>query len=74
MRPSRQSETFTKRVTQPNPYNQNFFTLWLYSPIQALTASMKFSLQLLDIGQSVGLLGRVISSYTAVHKHRKMHA
>jgi hypothetical protein len=41
-----------------------FFFLWLYSPIQALAASMKLSvsLQLLDLGQSVGLLGRVISS------------
>jgi hypothetical protein len=41
----------------------NSFYLWLYSPIQALAASMKLSvsLQLLDLGQSVGLLGRVIS-------------
>jgi hypothetical protein len=41
-----------------------FFFLWLYSPIQALDASMKLSvsLQLLDLGQSVGLLRRVISS------------
>jgi hypothetical protein len=41
----------------------NFFFLWLYRPIQTLAASMKFSvsLQLLDLGQSVGLLGRVIS-------------
>jgi hypothetical protein len=40
-----------------------FFPLWLYSPTQALAASMKLSvsLQLLDLGQSVGLLGRVIS-------------
>jgi hypothetical protein len=39
-------------------------SLWLYSPIQALAVSMKLSvsLQLLDLGQSVGLLGRVISS------------
>jgi hypothetical protein len=38
--------------------------LWLYSPIQALPASMKLSvpLQLLDLGKSVGLLGREISS------------
>jgi hypothetical protein len=36
---------------------------WLYSPMQALAASMKISisLQLLDLGQLVGLLGRVIS-------------
>jgi hypothetical protein len=42
----------------------DFFFLWLYSPIQALAASMKLSVsfQLLDLGQSVGLLGRVISS------------
>jgi hypothetical protein len=41
-----------------------FFHLWLYSPIKALAASMKLSvlLQLLDLGESVGLLGRVISS------------
>jgi hypothetical protein len=40
------------------------FFLWLYSPIGYLAASMKVSvsLQLLDLGQSVGLLGRVISS------------
>jgi hypothetical protein len=53
-----------------------FFFLWLYSPIQALAASMKLSvsLQLLDLGQSVALLGRVISSSQGllpVHKHRK---
>jgi hypothetical protein len=38
--------------------------LWLYSPIQTLATSMKLSvsLQLLDLGQLVGLLGRVISS------------
>jgi hypothetical protein len=44
--------------------NFNFFHLWLYSPIRALAASMKLSvsLQLLDLGQSVGHLGRVISS------------
>jgi hypothetical protein len=37
---------------------------WLYSLIMALAASMKLSvsLQLLDLRQSVGLLGRVISS------------
>jgi hypothetical protein len=41
-----------------------FPPLWLYRPIQTLAASMKLSvsLQLLDLGQSVGLLGRVISS------------
>jgi hypothetical protein len=40
------------------------FPFWLYSPIQALAASMKLSvsLQLLNLGQSVGLPGRVISS------------
>jgi hypothetical protein len=44
-------------------YVMNNFFLWLYSPIQALAASMKLSvsLQLLDLGQSVGLLGWVIS-------------
>jgi hypothetical protein len=41
-----------------------FFFLWPNSPIQALIASMKLSvsLQLLELGQWVGLLGRVISS------------
>jgi hypothetical protein len=36
----------------------------LYSPIEALAASMKLSVlfQLLDLGQSVGLLGREINS------------
>jgi hypothetical protein len=45
-------------------YLEEYFFLWLYSPIQALGASMKHSvsLQLLDLGQSVGLLGQVISS------------
>jgi hypothetical protein len=40
-----------------------FVFLWLYSPIQVLAASMKLpvSLQLLDLVQSVGLIGRVIS-------------
>jgi hypothetical protein len=40
------------------------FFLWLYSPIWALVASMKLSIsfRLLDLGQSAGLLGRVISS------------
>jgi hypothetical protein len=53
------------------------FTLILNSPIQALAASMKLyiSLQLLDLGQLVGLLGWVISSsqslylYTNTEKH-----
>jgi hypothetical protein len=41
-----------------------FFFLWHCNPIQALAASMKpsVSLQLLDLGQSVGLLGRLIHS------------
>jgi hypothetical protein len=43
-----------------------FFSFWLYSPIQALGVSMKLSVSLqllpIDLGQSVGLLGRVISS------------
>jgi hypothetical protein len=43
-----------------------FFSLWLYSRIHALAASVKLavSLQLLrvDLVQSVGLVGRVISS------------
>jgi hypothetical protein len=46
-----------------------FFFLWLYSPIQALAASMKLSisLQLLDLGQSAGLLGWVISSLQGLY-------
>jgi hypothetical protein len=54
-----------------------FPPLWLYRPIQALATSMKLSisLQLLDLGQSVGLLGQVISLshdlylYTNTEKH-----
>jgi hypothetical protein len=45
--------------------------------MQALTASMKFSvsLQLVDLGQSVGLLGRVISSSQGLclYTNRKTH-
>jgi hypothetical protein len=43
---------------------QYFFFFWLYSPIWALAASMKLSvsLQLLDLEQSAGLLGRVNST------------
>jgi hypothetical protein len=46
-------------------YIHNFFFLWLYSPIQALAASMKLSVSLqllLDLWRSVGLLGPAISS------------
>jgi hypothetical protein len=41
----------------------HFFFVWLCSRIQALAASLKLSisLQLLDLGQLVGLLGQVIS-------------
>jgi hypothetical protein len=41
-----------------------FLSLCLCSEVQASAASMKLSvsLQLLDLGQSIGLLGRVISS------------
>jgi hypothetical protein len=41
-----------------------FFSFGSTAPIQALAASMKLSvsLQLLDLGESVELLGRVISS------------
>jgi hypothetical protein len=41
-----------------------FYPPWFYSPIQALASSMRLSvsLQLLDLGQPAGLLGRVISS------------
>jgi hypothetical protein len=55
------------------------FFLWLYSPIQALAASMKLSvsLQLLYTGQSVGLLGRVISSsqglYLYINTEKRTH-
>jgi hypothetical protein len=50
---------------------QNTFFLWLYSPIQTLAASMKLSvsLQLLDLGQPVGLLGRVISPSQGLYLH-----
>jgi hypothetical protein len=59
--------------------NLQFFFLWPYSPIQALAASMKLSvsLQLLDLGQSVGLLGRVISSsqglYLYINTEKRTH-
>jgi hypothetical protein len=45
-------------------HKDDIFFLWLYSSIQALATSMKLSvsLQLLYLGPSVGLLGRVISS------------
>jgi hypothetical protein len=45
---------------------------WLYSLIQALAASMKLSvsLQLLDLGQSVGLLGWVINSSTGLYLYK----
>jgi hypothetical protein len=48
-----------------------FFFLWLYRPLQTSAASMKFSvsLQLLNLEQSVGLLGRVISSSQGVYLH-----
>jgi hypothetical protein len=51
-----------------------FFFFGLYSPIQALAASMKLSvpLQLLDLGQSVGLLGRAISSCTQTAQTRTL--
>jgi hypothetical protein len=57
----------------------SFFFLWLQSPIQALAASMKLSvsLQLLDLGQSVRLLGRVISSsqdlYLYINTEKRTH-
>jgi hypothetical protein len=43
---------------------RNFFFLWLYNQIQALAASIKLSVsvQLLDLGQSTGRLGLMISS------------
>jgi hypothetical protein len=46
-----------------------YFFLWLYSPTDALAASMtvSVSLQFLDLGQSVGILGRVISSLQGLY-------
>jgi hypothetical protein len=57
----RKSGTLSKVICTPHIILLQFFFLWLYSPIQALAASMKlsFSFQLLDLGKSVGLLGRV---------------
>jgi hypothetical protein len=51
-----------------NPSNI-LFPLRLYSPIQALAASTKLSvsLQLRDLGQSVGLLGQAISSVQGLY-------
>jgi hypothetical protein len=58
-------------------YLKTIFLLWLYSLLQALAASMKLSvsLQLLDLGQSVGLLGQVISSSQGLYlnTNRKTH-
>jgi hypothetical protein len=59
----------------------NFIPLWLYRSIQALAASMNLplSLQLLDLGQSAGLLVWVISSspglylYTNTEKRKHKH-
>jgi hypothetical protein len=39
-----------------------FFFLWLHSPTQAASMKLYVSFQLLDLGRSVGVLGRVISS------------
>jgi hypothetical protein len=55
------------------------FPLRLYSPIWASAASMKLSVsvQLLDLGQSAGLLGRVISSsqglYLYINTEKRTH-
>jgi hypothetical protein len=59
----------------------NCFFFWLYSSLRALAVSLKpsVSLQSLDVGQSVGLLGRVISSsqglclYTNTEKPYTQH-
>jgi hypothetical protein len=44
-------------------FEKHFCFLWLYSPIQALAASINLSVsfQWLELGQSAGLLGQVIS-------------
>jgi hypothetical protein len=49
------------------------FPLLLYSSIQALAASMKLSvsLQLLELGQSVGHLGWVVSSSQGLYLNTK---
>jgi hypothetical protein len=52
------------------------FFLWRYSPNLGLGLppwSSPFHFGFLDLRQSVGLLGRVISSSQLVHKHRKTH-
>jgi hypothetical protein len=53
----------------PRIPKEAFLFIWFYSPIQALTASMKLSvlLQLLDLGQSARFLGWVISSSQDLH-------
>jgi hypothetical protein len=55
-----------------------FFFLWLCSPIQALATSMKLSvsLQLLDLGQSVGLLwtgDQLVAKPLPVHKTQTLN-
>jgi hypothetical protein len=80
-------KTYEKRDSTTNAAMKSYLEkiivayvfLWLYSPIQALAASMKLcvSLQLLDLGQSVGLLGRVISSsqglYLYTNTEKRIH-
>jgi hypothetical protein len=57
----------------------NYFFLWLYSSVWALAASTKLStsLQLLDLGESVWLLGRVIISsqglYLYINTENRTH-
>jgi hypothetical protein len=69
--------TTDRKYLSLTPVKAFIFFLWLYSPIQALAASMKLSvsLQVLDLGQSVGFLERVINSsqglylYTNTEQH-----
>jgi hypothetical protein len=63
------------QIHQNYPIHESFFFLWRYSPNLGLDLppwNSPFHFGFLDLGQSVGLLGRVTSS-SHVHKHRKTH-
>jgi hypothetical protein len=48
----------TELYTGAERVHKHFFSLWRYSPISGLGLILEtFSLQLLNLGQSVGLLG-----------------
>jgi hypothetical protein len=60
-----------RRKLDPLRQKEHFF-LWFCSSIQALAASMKLSvsLQLIDLGQSVGFFGRMMSSLQSLYLYK----